>query len=120
MRMSTRTMTMGGVGGKAHGFAFTGTHRLWTLLNVLGIGVSSHICEQCGAIQWPNVFAASDLHRVNNYYTSLSLSLSFSTNLHQSCEITLRYMQSREPHDQRLTRHRPILVLYGAILRKEI
>lgn len=68
----------GGSWGKAHGFAFTGTHRLWTLLNVLGIGVSSHICEQCGAIQWPNVFAASDLHRVNNYYTSLSLSESLS------------------------------------------
>lgn len=47
---------------------------------------------------------------------SLSVCLSLSTYLHQSCEIALRYVQSRQPHDQRFTREGPILVLHGAIL----
>lgn len=53
------------------------THRVWTLFNILGIREFGHICEQCGAIQWPNVPATGNLHNANNYdYLSLSLSLS--------------------------------------------
>lgn len=95
------------------------THRVRALFNVLGIRVMGHICEQCGAIQWPNVPATGNLHNANNYdylSPSLSVCLSLSTYLHQSSEIALRYMQSRQPHDQRFTREGPILVLHGAIL----
>lgn len=42
------------------------------------------------------------------------------SHLNEGREVALWYMQSRQPHDQRLAWNRPILVLYGTFLKYQV